>query len=169
MYEGKMYAFIIDPKKEQKIKTRIMQILRHKVKGQPNAVKQSHLHKMIGCSIRADYLGHLLETLQEDEKIMRDNSGLWSLWDSPRNIEQREWWEKCDRERREWEIEWANSPAGRAEREKKEAEAHKAAQDRFNKRLYQFLSGSEEALFDVIRRIYYEYQPKEIKHSMINY
>lgn len=169
MQESKMYAFIINPKKEAKIKSRILQILSRKHKGEPNAFRQSELHKMIGCGIRAAYFGYLLETLQEEKVIMKDSSHRWALWDAPRNIAQREWWDQCDREAEERKIAWANSPAGKAERARKEAEERKTRLERFNQRLYNFLAGNEEELFMLVRRIYVSHKPKSFKHSMFNY
>lgn len=169
MQEPKMYAFIIDTKKEAKIKNRILQILSRKNKGESNAFRQSELHKMIGCGIRAAYFGYLLETLQEEKVIMKDNHHCWALWDAPRNIAQREWWNKCKREAEAWEIAWVNSPAGKAERARKEAEERKARLERFNQRLYNFLAGNEKELFMLVRRMYVFHKPKSIKHSTFNY
>lgn len=127
------------------------------------------IHKMIGCGIRAAYFGYLLETLQEEKMIMKDNSHCWALWDAPRNIAQREWWDKCNREREEMEIAWANSPAGKAEAAREEAEEHKARPERLNQRFYNLLAGNEEELFILVRRIYVFHKPKSFKHSIFNY
>jgi len=166
MPEPKIYAFIIDARKEAKIKRRIMQILRRRIKKVPNALRQAQLHKMIGCSLRAAYFGHLLETMQVEQLIMKDNHGLWALWDAPRNVAQREWWEQCERKWEECEIAWANSPYGQAEKARREAERNRLIQERFYERLRDFLVENEEELFEFVQRLYFAHTPMNLKHSV---
>src|ERR1700722_6866687 len=118
-----MYAFIIDPVKGgRKIKSRIMKVLRTKVKGEPISISQANLQKQVGCSIRAGYICYLLETLQDEGVVMKDRSDLWALWDAPRSIVDREWRAQYAWQQKEWQKARDNSPAGRAEKARKEAE-----------------------------------------------
>lgn len=137
---GKFYVMMIDPENEAKIRVRILQKLSRKVKGVLIEYRPGEFHKLVGCSIRACYFKYLLDTMQEEELIMKHRrphtdklpgGECWALWDHPGNVRQRAWWEKCDREDKENEIAWANSPAGKEEKARKEAEIARTAHERF--------------------------------------
>lgn len=165
----KLCVFLIDSEKEAKIRARILTILSRKVKGVTNAVRYGEFHKMVGCSIRAAYFKYLLECMQEEELIMmhwrsytakQQGGDCWALWDHPENIRLRDWREQCRREQEEAEIAWQNSPSGRAEKARREAERIRRAQERFNSRLREFLLDNEDDLFELLRRLFIAYMPE---------
>lgn len=167
--EEKIYVFIVDPDKENKRRAPILQVLSREVKCVPNALRQNELHKIVGCSIRARYFKYILETMEEEGLVMQHwrpytealaGGYCWALWDHPENIRLREWWEQCEREEEANQIAWENSPAGKAEQARIEAEQVREAQERFNSKLSQFVAGNEDEIFNLIQRIYVAYMAK---------
>jgi hypothetical protein len=158
--EAKLCVLIIDPKFEKKLRNKILKILSRKVKGELISLRQSAIHKMISCNLRAAYLGYVLQTMQEEKLLMNHHGNEWALWDAQISVARREWREKCQKEYEEWEIAWQNSPAGIAEGARKEAERARIAQEKFNAKMRKFLTTNEEALFELVQRVYHDYMPK---------
>ncbi|MCC7527990.1 MAG: hypothetical protein IT342_05670 [Candidatus Melainabacteria bacterium] len=165
----KMYAVLIDPKNEKKIRNRISKILERQVNGVVHNYRQSTLHKMVGCSIRAGYFKYLLETMQEEKLIMRDNRGNWALWDAKSSVEQRECREKCKRDIERWRLQKENSPYGIAERKRREAELANEVQERFIAGLQDFFVENEDELFDAVTKFLVINHLKRRSQSAITY
>lgn len=49
----KLVVILMDEEYEKKIRTKILNILNRKIKGIPNALRQSEIHKQVGCGIKA--------------------------------------------------------------------------------------------------------------------
>jgi hypothetical protein len=168
--ETQLPALGIDTKKEAKIRAKILSILSRKVRGVPIELRQGEFHKMVGCSIKAVDFKAILAAMKEEKLIMQHHrqhiqtlpgGQCWALWDHPGNIRQREWSAQCKREFEEYRIAWENSPAGKAEKARKEAELVRQAQERFNAKLRTFLMDNEEDLFELIRRLFVTYMPEK--------
>ena len=66
----KLVVILMDEESEEKIRTKILKILNRKIKGIPNTLRQSDIHKQVGSGIKACYLKYILETMCEEEIIM---------------------------------------------------------------------------------------------------
>ena len=165
----KMYAFIIDPVKEDRIRKKILRILGRQRNGVKYLTKQSALQKMIGCDTRAAYLKYLLEEMQAEKLIMQDSRESWALWDSKSSIEQREWWEKRRIEHEAWLKELENSPAAIARRKEEAARRAQLSFENFVRRLKEHFVENELALLEAAMTICNRNKVQKVSAAKLTY